>query len=490
MIFEKRYGSRNNTFICYSLKNRIDRQDPKEGEYMKLKNMKIGALLLLILGIFLGLVAILGSMTWIETDILWLQTKTMYDHPVQIRRAISSLQADILTMHRGMKDLMLTQNDQETDATLKEIESHRTNALLEIQTLQGKYLGPKSDVDTVQAAFEEWHVIREETIRLLRQGKTAEAIARTKSTGPGGQQAAVLIDQIQKMDKFARGKSDQLYRNALARKNLLNTQTSVVVGVILLLSVIIFWFLMKSIKDPLQELTGAAEQIRLGKMDVRCRYASTNEFGILSTTFNAMADTVETQLQTLTSQAELLDLAHDAILVRDSDDIIRYWNRGAEKTYGWTKEEAVGEKSHDLLQPQLPRSFEDSIASTLATGQWEGELRHITRDGLPIVVASRWTVRKNLDGEPVEFLEINRDITERMKMVEEREHLIAGLQNALANVKLLSGLIPICASCKMIRDDKGYWNQIESYIRDHSEAEFSHGICPDCAKKLYPDIFK
>jgi C4-dicarboxylate-specific signal transduction histidine kinase len=63
------------------------------------------------------------------------------------------------------------------------------------------------------------------------------------------------------------------------------------------------------------------------------------------------------------------------------------------------------------------------------------------------------------------------------------------LQKALANVKMLSGLIPICSSCKMIRDDKGYWNQIESYIKDHSEAQFSHGICPDCARKLYPKFF-
>jgi sigma-B regulation protein RsbU (phosphoserine phosphatase) len=69
---------------------------------------------------------------------------------------------------------------------------------------------------------------------------------------------------------------------------------------------------------------------------------------------------------------------------------------------------------------------------------------------------------------------------------EERERLIEKLQVALAKVKLLSGLLPICASCKKIRDDKGYWNQIESYIIEHSEAEFSHGICPECAKKLYP----
>jgi hypothetical protein len=60
----------------------------------------------------------------------------------------------------------------------------------------------------------------------------------------------------------------------------------------------------------------------------------------------------------------------------------------------------------------------------------------------------------------------------------------------LANIKTLSGLLPICASCKKIRDDKGYWNQIETYIKNHSDATFTHGICPDCMEKLYPDVYE
>ena len=72
----------------------------------------------------------------------------------------------------------------------------------------------------------------------------------------------------------------------------------------------------------------------------------------------------------------------------------------------------------------------------------------------------------------------------------EKSKVIADLQEALAKVKTLSGFLPICASCKKIRDDKGYWNQIEAYISEHSAAEFSHGICPECVEKLYPDIYK
>jgi DNA-binding NtrC family response regulator len=92
-----------------------------------------------------------------------------------------------------------------------------------------------------------------------------------------------------------------------------------------------------------------------------------------------------------------------------------------------------------------------------------------------------------------ELIETNQalkeEITQRKLAEEQREKLITELRQALAAVKTLSGLLPICASCKKIRDDKGYWNQIEEYIRRHSKAEFSHGICPDCARKLYPDFF-
>ena len=81
------------------------------------------------------------------------------------------------------------------------------------------------------------------------------------------------------------------------------------------------------------------------------------------------------------------------------------------------------------------------------------------------------------------------DVTKEMKSEDEREKLVLQLQETLKKVKILNGLLPICASCKQIRDDQGYWNQIEDYISKHSEAQFSHGVCPDCAKKLYPDFF-
>ena len=83
---------------------------------------------------------------------------------------------------------------------------------------------------------------------------------------------------------------------------------------------------------------------------------------------------------------------------------------------------------------------------------------------------------------------VARDISARKQAEEEREKMISQLQEALDNIKTLKGLLPICANCKRIRDDKGYWNQIEAYVRDRTDAEFSHSICPEFAKILYSDI--
>lgn len=93
--------------------------------------------------------------------------------------------------------------------------------------------------------------------------------------------------------------------------------------------------------------------------------------------------------------------------------------------------------------------------------------------------------------KPPKPLEIERAITialARHNDLMELHRLNVELEKALAEIKTLRGIIPICASCKKIRDDKGYWNQIEKYIQDHTEANFSHGICPECAKKLYPEF--
>jgi len=112
-------------------------------------------------------------------------------------------------------------------------------------------------------------------------------------------------------------------------------------------------------------------------------------------------------------QAALLDLAYDGIIVRDMEGTIKFWNRGAEEIYGWTRQEAMGKISQVLLQTRFPGSLEETIIGLLRRGRWEGELLHTGRDGKQITVASRWALQRDGKGRPIGILEINNDITER-----------------------------------------------------------------------------
>ncbi|UWU79111.1 PAS domain-containing protein [Bradyrhizobium huanghuaihaiense] len=118
----------------------------------------------------------------------------------------------------------------------------------------------------------------------------------------------------------------------------------------------------------------------------------------------------------LREQASLLDLTHDTIFVRDMDDVIVYWNRGAEELYGWKKAEAIGNVTHQLLQTVFPVPLEEITAGLLRTGRWQGELVHTKKDGTPAMVASRWSLQRDARGHPAATLETNNDITERKRV--------------------------------------------------------------------------
>jgi PAS domain S-box-containing protein len=117
----------------------------------------------------------------------------------------------------------------------------------------------------------------------------------------------------------------------------------------------------------------------------------------------------------LRERASLLDLSHDTIIVRNMADVITYWNTAAEQMYGWSKDEATGQISHQLMQTEFPMPLAEIMAELLRTGRWEGELVHTTRDDRKRVVASRWSLQRNDDGRPVAILETNNDVTDRKR---------------------------------------------------------------------------
>ena len=124
---------------------------------------------------------------------------------------------------------------------------------------------------------------------------------------------------------------------------------------------------------------------------------------------------LKTAQEAVRKQAGMLDAAHDAIMTLDPEGTITYWNRGAERLYGWTKQEVMGQNANALLITTFPESREALWPKLMESGLWEGELIHVTRDGIPVTVASSWTLLKDEKGNASAILEISSDITERKK---------------------------------------------------------------------------
>jgi PAS domain S-box-containing protein len=121
-------------------------------------------------------------------------------------------------------------------------------------------------------------------------------------------------------------------------------------------------------------------------------------------------------------------------------------------------------------------------------GRYHQEYRFRRKDGAYIVVEDHGVCLRNERGKIYRMLGAVADISERARAAQEREKLVSELQKAVSDVQTLSGLLPICANCKKIRDDRGNWTHIEEFIQERSTAQFSHGICPECTKKLYADL--
>jgi PAS domain S-box-containing protein len=183
--------------------------------------------------------------------------------------------------------------------------------------------------------------------------------------------------------------------------------------------------------------------------------------------------------EVLREQAGLLDLTHDTVFVRDINDVITYWNRGAAELYGWTRAEAVGKVSHQLMQTIFPAPLEEINAELLRTGRWEGELVHTKRDGTQVIVASRWSRQQDEQGRPLASLETNNDITERKRAEEERRY----------NTRLLRSLTDNASSMLFMVDAAGlttFVNPAVERITGYQAAELIGQVVHDKIHHSYP----
>jgi two-component system cell cycle sensor histidine kinase/response regulator CckA len=198
------------------------------------------------------------------------------------------------------------------------------------------------------------------------------------------------------------------------------------------------------------------------------------------------------------SEKRIRDIASslgEGIYVLGPDGGLTFMNPEAEKILGWTEAELLNRNIHDVIHSRRPDGtplpFEEcqmhTVMKTGARFSSDNEF-FIRKDGtvFPVTIISTPLLE---NGKPISSVTAFRDISDAKRAVQEREKLIEALHKALEEIKTLHGILPICSSCKKIRDDKGSWTQMEVYISEHTDAEFSHGLCAECAKKLYPNIY-
>lgn len=201
---------------------------------------------------------------------------------------------------------------------------------------------------------------------------------------------------------------------------------------------------------------------------------------------------------------DILQFLPDPTWVIDTEGRVIFWNQAMERLTGVQAAKILGKGEYEYSLAVYGER-RPSLIDLVLKGDDHWESQYLSLEEIDGVLTISESFHPNLgnggvylsgsagrlydsEGNLVGAIETVRDITHRKQDEQEREKLIAELQQALANVKTLSGLLPICSHCKKIRDDQGYWSEVEEYIRDHSDAGFSHGICPDCLSKYYPDL--
>jgi PAS domain S-box-containing protein len=191
----------------------------------------------------------------------------------------------------------------------------------------------------------------------------------------------------------------------------------------------------------------------------------------------------------------LAENARDLIWTLDCSRRVTYISPSVECLRGFTPEEAIRHDTSDAITPASEKTAKADMEEIFQSGA-KGEKRETRVHEIEFIRKGGGTIWLEVSSSGLydpsgEFLGIlcsGRDISERKKAEAEKNLLIAELQEALAKIKTLSGLLPICSVCKKIRDDHGKWEELEVYIRDHSQADFSHGICSDCLGRIYPPM--
>ena len=264
---------------------------------MKFRDIKIGTRLTLGFGVILMLVSLMAGVAFVQSEKLWKNTDDLYSHPLQVARATRDFRSDILEMRHSLRDMVQAENQEAIRSSILKFNMYETDVTRCFDIAYSKYLGDKSDIDSVNYAYSDWLIYCKEIISLVQNGQQSLAAERIKPAGPGDDKTENMIILVQKMIGFATRKADTFYTDAAKEKKALDNRLVIVTLLVFLFSMIAVYLISNGIRGPLLSLTKVADEFSLRKYYVRSSYDSANEIGTLAKTFNSMAISVQSEVE-------------------------------------------------------------------------------------------------------------------------------------------------------------------------------------------------
>lgn len=405
-------------------------------------------------GLMLGFTALIllfllfGVVTIYDIQKVSRLSLAIYNHPLVVSNAALQANVSIAKMHRSMKDVVLFHSLSRIQQSIEIVNDEEERVHRQLDIVKNNILGEEGKTleNEARKLFDAWRPIRNEVIGLVHNDQIENAANIT--IGKGADHVALLEEKMLGLTNYARNKASEFTRESEKVHSRLNVITISFLIVGILISLLVAYWSINQTKFAQQNINRSESRYR--------------------TLFNSI---------------------RDAILVADTNRTIIDCNPALLDLFGYSKEEVLGKQTLSIYKNEEEfKQMGVAIKDHIGDPEFLYTVNYKKKDCSVFPGETNVFYLLDDEGRTTGFIGLIRNITERELAQEQQDHLIADLQKTLSEVKTLRGFLPICSHCKNVRDDKGYWNQIEAYIEDHSETEFSHSICPECAKKYFPEM--
>lgn len=281
---------------------------------MFLRNLKINVQLFIGFGIMFVFVIALSVVSFEHSNLINSQTELMYHHPLQARLAISKLETDIYQMRLATRNLMIYKNLDQQKEEINKIESAATDAKKQFEIILEKHVGNKATVTNAKNAFIKWETLRKKNTDKILNGDIDTAKKLVLADGEIGMLRTDMLNKLTVVDNSIKEESENLYLNSMKLNDRLKLQLTAITLLILVFIFIIAWFIIDSIRKPIEHLTKVMGKFQEGDHNVRSKIQNVNEFGILSEAFNTMIASIRENLEL----NEKTNILVDSMLVNDN----------------------------------------------------------------------------------------------------------------------------------------------------------------------------